>query len=80
MWQIPFFLLTLADAGVIEENAIRPVKPRFAPVAVDSLGVVPALLADAAALVASVNVQRLLALVHLRVVLALVAVPKAVAS
>ena len=77
---IPIFVLTLADVGVIEENAVRPIKSRFAPVAVDALGVVPALLADAAALVPSVNVQRLLSCVHLRVVLALVTVPEAVAS
>lgn len=74
------FELTLADVGVVEENAVRPVEARLAPVAVDALGVVPAFLADATSLVPAVNVQRLLACVHICFVFAFVTVPEAVAS
>lgn len=73
-------LLTLADVAIAPHFAVRPVERALALVAVDALGVVLAVLADAAALVVTVDVQREALLVDLLRVDALVRVAVAVAG
>lgn len=72
-------LTRLADVGVIQLPVVRPVVPRDALVAVDALGVVPAVLAHSSALVDAVDVDGEALSVHLFVKYALVCVAVAVA-
>lgn len=73
-------LAGLADIRVVQLLVVRPVEACFALVAVDALGVVLAVLADAAALVHAVDVDRKAFAVHFFVENALVCVAVAVAG
>lgn len=72
--------LTLANVGRVKRFVSWSVKFRFATIAVDSLGVVPAILTHTAALVITVDIQGQVLLVHFRFVYALVRVTETVAS
>lgn len=58
---------------------IRPIVPLFAFMAIDALGIVLAILAHTSALVFSVNIERFVLFVHLRIVNTVVTVLEAVA-
>lgn len=64
----------VADVGGVESLVVRSVESRLTFVAVDALRVVTAVLADAAAFVIAVDVQRLTPLLHFVVEFALLRV------
>ena len=66
--------ITVADVGGVESLVVRSVESRLTFVAVDALRVVTAVLADAAAFVIAVDVQRLTPLLHFVVEFALLRV------
>lgn len=70
----------MTHVGRVEKLIPRPVEIGLAAVAIDALGVVPAILADATALVITVNVQRQVLLVDFRIVDALVRMPEAITA
>lgn len=72
--------LALADVGGVEGSVVGPVELGFASVAVDAFGVVTTVLANTAALVVAVDIQRQAHFVHLSTVLALIGMTETVAS
>ena len=70
----------MTNIGRVQRFIIWSIKSWFAFVAVDSLGIMPAVLTDTSAFVESVNVQRVPQTINIRIIFAFFAVTKTVAS